>query len=377
MNVNKKKILFITKNFPPEIGGGIRRIEAVYDILRHHPGIKLDTVTNVKDTAGSYENVKFIRQLIFKDKTKDSSVRFKSGRADKIKLFDKAFAGWMPNVIRSVIFKKYDYVFASTPTFTNVLIAYIYTLLHRKCRLIVEYRDLNGFNPVNVNAANKDKICALETKILKKAYKVIVTTESMKKILSPHIGAKKISVIKNHMSTADKKTLDNMDNIEFQKEKYNIGYVGTLNTGRDPEGILKLAGMEYAGKNINLHFVGTNAKEEEFIKLIAVRMGICVDNLKFYGFVSREESLRYMKSFDALLLIINKQAAISDGYGIPGKLYDYVQANNNIISDIATYDNLKSDFDITITDKKEDFVFFKVNNDVLLDDILNKFAGDL
>ena len=168
-----------------------------------------------------------------------------------------------------------------------------------------------------------------------------------------------------------------MEKLTLPAGSYNIGYVGTLNTGRDPEGILKLAGMEYAGKKVNLHFVGTNAKEEEFIKAVAVRMGISVDNLKFYGFVSREESLRYMKSFDALLLIINKQAAISDGYGIPGKLYDYVQANNNIISDTATYDNLRNDFDITITDKKEEFVFFKVNNDVLLDDILNKFAGDL
>jgi hypothetical protein len=245
MNEKKtKKILFITKNFPPEIGGGLRRIEAIYNILLTNKNIDLEVVTTEKEkTKSKYDKVLYLKQLFFKDKKKENVTNFQNTKSN-IKFIDKALIGWLPNVLAHIIFKKFDYVFVSCPTFTNIVIGFLYKMLRfLKPKLIVEYRDFFSLNPSFVENIEKKAMRFLEKIIIKTSDYIIVTTSGMKKILTGLTDEKKIYLVRNYISSFDIDKIKSFKKIDMDSGNFNIGYIGKLNTGRNPAKILKL--LEY------------------------------------------------------------------------------------------------------------------------------------
>lgn len=375
--VKLKRLLYITKNFPPELGGGIRRIEAIYNLLSEKNKIELYVITAQNEIDPKYTNVKYIKQLFFKDRQKQEITNFEVSKSN-IKLIDKAFAGWLPNVLFHIIFKKFDYILATCPTFTNVIIGFIYKLLRFfKPELIIEYRDFFAFNP-SFNESLKKKILRFFEKIIiKTSNYIITTTDSMKKILINHTNSDKIFLIRNYISDHDIKIINDLNKIEFDKNYFHIGHIGKLNVGRNPAKVLKLLNHKIDEKDIAIHFIGVNENEKRLILELCGNMDVDSKRLFFIGIVDRIKSLQYMKSFDGLLLIVNNIALIKDGYGIPGKLYDYLAANNNVFSDKETFFNINSEF---ICNKKNDFdnfINFSIKNNETLDNVFKNFLDKI
>jgi hypothetical protein len=367
------RLLYLTKNFPPQISGGIRRIEAIYNIFKQIKSFECTTVCAVKSDAQAYPDVKYIRQLFLKDRVYQASISLKYTKS-QIPLIDKALLGWLPNVLIQLIYKKYDLVYCTVPIFTNFIIGFIYKKLRfNHPRLIVEYRDLHSFNPEYLDNSVKKIINFFEKWMLKNCSLVIVTTEGMKKTLSTFINPAKIHVIRNYISTHDLEKIKTLDSYKLDSAYYHLGYVGTLNTGRSPKQLLELLNLKINGKPTSLHFVGTSEQQNKIIIQLAEDCQLPVNQIFFHGVVDRLTSLKYMKSFDGLILIINKHASIDLGYGIPGKLYDYVYLNNNIFADIPTYDNLKYEFktELELIKSYEHFINFKLNDYHTLDDMFN------
>jgi len=373
-----KKLLYITKNFPPEIGGGLRRIEAIYKLLKENKNIQLYVVTTTKDSPGVYgEDVKYIKQLFFKDREMFNNVSFKSSKSS-IKLIDKAFAGWMPNVLLHIIFKKFDYVFCSVPSFTNALIGFFYKILSPyNPRLIIDYRDFLSFNPSYVENFKKKIIRFIEKLVIKSFEFIIVTTNGMKNIIQNETDRKNVFLVRNYMGELDINLLKNIKCCKFDKSYYHLGYIGKLNTGRNPENILGLLNKKIDNKKVMIHFIGTTENLKKSIIGMAKESGLDIDRLNFTGVVSREDSLKYMKSFEGVLLIINNDVKIKDGYGIPGKLYDYIHANNNIFADRLTVNNLSDEFNIKIKRKYDDIYNIEFTDKTALDSVFNKVISEI
>ncbi len=364
-----KKLLYITKNFPPELGGGIRRIEAIYNILTENNKIELHVITAQGLKDSKYKNVKYIKQLFFKDRKKQEITNFEASKSN-IKFIDKALAGWLPNVLVHIIFKKYDYVLATCPSFTNVIIGFIYKILRLfKPKLIIEYRDFFAFNP-SFNESLKKKILRFFEKIIIKTSNcIITTTDSMRKILTNHTNSDKIFLVRNYISNHDIKIINDLKKMEYDKNYFHIGHVGKLNVGRNPAKVLKLLNYKIDKRDIAIHFIGVNENEKKLILELCNNMSLDSSRLFLSGIVDRIKSLQYMKSFDGLLLIVNNIALIKDGYGIPGKLYDYLAVNNNFFSDKDTFFNINSEF---ICNKKNDFdnfINFSINDKETLDNV--------
>ena len=367
-----KKLLYITKNFPPEIGGGLRRIEAIYNILLRNGKIELEVVTTQKNKKYKYKNVKYIKQLFFKDRKKQEITNFENSKCN-IKLLDKALIGWFPNVIFRIIFKKYDYVLASCPHFTNIIIGFVYKLFRFfRPKLIIEYRDFFSLNPSFNETLKKKILKVLEKIIIKSSNYILTTTESMKKILSYQTRHDKIFLVRNYISNNDKEVIKKFEKISFNKNYYHIGYIGKLNIGRNPVKALNLLKNKINKKYIVLHFVGVSENEKKMILELCYKMKLDIKRVFFYKTVDREKSLQYMKSFDGLLLIINNIALIKDGYGIPGKLYDYIAVNNNIFIDREGFDNICTEFHCYKKNEFDNFINFSIKNNKILDNVFNK-----
>lgn len=372
-----KRVLFITKYFSPYIGGGIRRIDAIYRILKNNPDIDLEVVTAVKPDPAKHPGVRHIEQLFFVDSPRGTTPGYNLTKAH-LRIIDKGLLGWLPHVLFRILFTHYDIVFASTPVFANVLIGFLYKVARLgKPRLVVEYRDLFSFDPEIADSNAKRTMQKVECIILKRCARVIVTTMGMKNVLSRIISKDKITIVRNYISRTDAETMKLLPKFQFDSNFFHIGYVGTLNTGRNPDRFLSLLNAQYDKKPIMLHFVGTSDAEAQVVATLCRQRGFDPTRVKFHGIVDRMTSLQYMKSFGSVILIINDKAQISKGYGIPGKLYDYSFTNELILCDGATLKNLQTDLDIEECGRLNEYSFFRLNDKIFLDDLINKLFNEI
>lgn len=372
------KVAFITHAFPPRIGGGIRRIEGIYNILANNDKISLDVITVDYKLKDRYQDVTYLKHFLLKSKSANRRNTLFLDKRIKIKLINRLIIGWLPMVIKYIFFKKFDIIFSTTPDFSTAFIGYIYkTFLFRKSMFIIDYRDLFAFNPENESNFTLKIAKFIEKRILKKADFIIVTTKGMLDVLSEFNDRKKIFLIRNYISQYTIKKLENYKCLKFDSNYFHIGYIGEFNTGRNPGKILDILNYKIENLPVKLHIVGSDEGVTGYIKAIMLENKINNRSVVFHGIVERMESLRLMKSFNGLFLIINPNAKISEGYGIPGKLYDYIYTNTNLFCDMETYNNLKTDIEINVVKHFQKFIQFQIKEKNVLENIFHDFLTNI
>jgi hypothetical protein len=364
------KGLFIVKNFSNDGFGGTRRILGVAKYLSSLPNVKLKFLTE------NYLNKQYLSIIPIKtpkflqDRYLSINNVYKA-KTNKIKNFNKSYLYYIPSSVFKILFKDFKFIYCTCPVFSNMQIGYLYKLFHPDSKLIIEYRDLHSLNPIYSNDLNKRIARYIELKILKKADLIITTTFGMKNVIMKLIPSAKIKVVHNYISENDSNK--NIQPYIFNSNYYHIGYIGTLNTGRDPIEIKEILDLKINNKKIIFHFVGNSHSQEIYIKNKLGNNG----NIIFHGVVSREESLNYMKSMDALYLIIHPEMKLSDGYGIPGKLFDYIAMKNVIVSNKECFNKLESEIQLKSIYEENKYIFFSSINQHYLEEILSNALKDI
>lgn len=155
--------------------------------------------------------------------------------------------------------------------------------------------------------------------------KLVTNTSELKKIYNNRWGIelKNIFVANNGTN----QIVDNKipDNIELDKSKMQIGYVGSLFKGRGIDIIIELA------KRIpqaNFHIIGGKDKDLKFWK-----EQVQLENLIFHGFVEPKETYKYRNMCDILLAPYqsDEEGNRSSKYMSPIKLYEYMSSKKAII----------------------------------------------
>jgi hypothetical protein len=363
-----KKILYIAKNFSSIGLGGKRRIYGVVNYFNSLEAFNLFFLSENLE-VNKFENKIIINTpKILRDRVLIPSESNYKIKKNKLKLFHKGFLYFIPVSTLKIIFKKFDIVYTTVPVFANAQIGYLYKLFHPSTTFIIEYRDFHSLNPSFLKNIQLNISYFFEKIILKKANVVVTTTTGMQNVLSKVVPNNNIVVIKNYISKNDFEDIRNES--YFDDSYYHIGYVGSLNVGRDPKELMKLLQMKISDKPIMFHFVGNSIPQEIAIKKIL--MFNENNNLLFHGLVDRTESLRLMKSFDALYLIINPDMEISNGYGIPGKLFDYIALKNILISSNETFEKIKTEVEFEIISEIFPYKIYHAKENKFLEDELEK-----
>lgn len=115
------------------------------------------------------------------------------------------------------------------------------------------------------------------------------------------------------------------------KDKFNVGYVGSMHPGKGVELVLKLA---ESLPQFNFHIVGGKVEDVSMLKA-----KYDYKNLSFYGFVSQTDLKKYISFFDTCLLP-NQENIFLDGvaksnigkYTSPLKMFEYMSYYKPIIS---------------------------------------------
>lgn len=362
-----KKLLYISKKINESARGGTRRILGTINYLRNKKHINCYVLTESKT---NFDRAQIIcSPNILKDRNENLSEKTFKQTKRNIKIINKSYFSFLPIGFFKILFRNFNTIYATCPVYANLQIGYLYKIFHPRCELIIEYRDLYSFNP-SYNYTFSLRIARyFEIKILRKADKIITTTTGMKDKLSNYIANDKIIVVYNYITKFDYFKTQRLKPIDIDSNYYNIGYVGTLNSGRDPNVILELLDVKFENKLSYLHFAGTTENQQKYIlNRISKRNQ---KRIKFYGFVDRMTSLKIMKSMNSLFLIINPECKISEGYGIPGKLFDYISIKNNIITDIMAFQKIENEIHLKVINTSSDYVQFKAQKNHFLEDIFN------
>lgn len=163
----------------------------------------------------------------------------------------------------------------------------------------------------------KTKIIELEKKLVNDASIIFTSSNYLFKTLDKNYQCKnKLVTVRNAF---DGKIIEDQNNKQENKEKFKIGYIGTISKWIDFEKIkLTLDNV----KNIEYHFIGPCELEN-----IELRQH---DMVKFYGPIPHDKLYDHVKNFDCLIIPfkLNKLIKSVD----PVKLYEYINYNKPIIS---------------------------------------------
>jgi len=368
---NKKRLLVVNYDFPPAGGAGIKRCLKFMKFLpKQGWDILVLTVKNgnhsLLDKTLLKEinpGVKIHRALTFESlfknapsqticnvgSTIDKKTSFKQLHRKAYKYLGKIIRVpdsrvlWLPAAMIAAIklsrSNKYDAIYATGPTFVNLIIGVLIKIISRK-PLITDFRD----------AWIGDPMLQFDKKYLRKVHarleKFVIHNSDRVISTNPFVT---IDFQKRYGINSKFDTIYNgydMDDYQIIKEyapkncnKFTVVYTGRLYGERTPKYFLKALQLALEEKpdmksKTQVIFVGSCVKFldgkyiEDYIEEAKLK-----DVVKLTGYISRKESLEYQMEAHVLLLIIgivSKDKELT--YGLSGKVFDYMLSGKHILT---------------------------------------------
>lgn len=230
------------------------------------------------------------------------------------------------NYLRGVLEKEgIDTIITTGPPHSVHLIGY-YLKQTKAVNWIADFRDpwttIGYHKKLKLTSYAKRKHKLLETKVLKSADKIIVTSATTKKEFE-QITEQPIKVITNGYDSEISST-------QKLDEKFTISHIGSMLTGRNPVKLWQVL-SDLLKNNIDFK----NALHLQFIGVISDDVLQSLNDFglqthfKVVGYVSHEKAIEFQKTSQILLLVeIDSQETIGI---IPGKLFEYMAAKRPIL----------------------------------------------
>jgi glycosyltransferase involved in cell wall biosynthesis len=216
-------------------------------------------------------------------------------------------------------------IFATAPPFTDFLVAQELAEKHN-IPFIADYRDIWVDNPFHFYATpfHKEYSLRLETGVLKRAAKAIVTTRYAKELLLKRygfLGHEDVFIIPHGY---DEEDFAPFKNVRPNPAKFTITHSGVFQDDRTPKYFLK-ALAKFMAKHpeapVEARFVGIMRKPHS--KLVKKYK---LDNVvKCVGYVSHGEAVQHLMESDVLWMMVN------DTVRSPGKMYEYFGARKPML----------------------------------------------
>jgi len=340
----KNKLLIFSATFPPKQSAGSFRLTNICKSLGED--YKIDILTRSRGGIDEYYDKSLCKYI---NKIHLTYINIGFRRKMILKIIDRInnlpiisfFIGYFG--LKRII-NRYSLIVCSAPDY-----GYILPIIFFKKRYILDMRDL-WTDDVRKN--NNIVLRFLESKLLKKAQKIVVTSPYMVRYLSKYKA--KITIINNAY---------NNKFVTLKKQyTYEFAYTGLLYKGQE-EIMIKFL-EKFSGSKIVL----AGSIRNEFYNTVTK-----FDNVHVTGIVDYYESLKIQNSARFLLVL-----SVID-WSIPAKVYDYMKLKrpilgigyniNSALSEIIK--ETKSGIYLTVTEfdkmKKKEIVYnlrngYKSNN---------------
>ena len=322
-------ILFLTDNFPPEVNAPANR---TYEHAREwvRLGHEVTIITCVPN---------FPTGQIFKGyKNKIWQSEYIDGiRVIRVWSFVAANEGFLQRTLdhlsfmfssigAGILVRRIDVIIGTSPQFFTVCSAWVLSLLKAK-PFVFELRDIWPESILVVGALNNKIIFKVLEKIelflYRRANKIIVVTNSFKKILSERgVSPQKIYVLTNGVDLErykpQKRNLALLDRINLKDDDFVVGYIGTIGLAHALDTVVdaaRILSKKSETGNIKFILVGNGAAKK---KLMDRAYGL--DHVIFIDTVSKEEVINYWSLLDVAIIHLKKSNLFRSV--IPSKMFE-------------------------------------------------------
>lgn len=322
-------ILFLTDNFPPEVNAPANR---TYEHAREwvRLGHEVTIITCVPN---------FPTGQIFKGyKNKIWQSEYIDGiRVIRVWSFVAANEGFLKRTLdhlsfmfssigAGILVRRIDVIIGTSPQFFTVCSAWVLSLLKAK-PFVFELRDIWPESILVVGALNNKIIFKVLEKIelflYRRANKIIVVTNSFKKILSERgVSPQKIYVLTNGVDLErykpQKRNLALLDRINLKDDDFVVGYIGTIGLAHALDTVVdaaRILSKKSETGNIKFILVGNGAAKK---KLMDRAYGL--DHVIFIDTVSKEEVINYWSLLDVAIIHLKKSNLFRSV--IPSKMFE-------------------------------------------------------
>lgn len=319
------KILFITDNFPPEVNApATRTFEHCKEwVKKGHEVTILTCFPNFPQgkVYDGYKNKLYQKEIIDGIKV----IRVWSYIVSN-KGFIKRTLDYLSFSFMSFwfgIFRKTDVIVATSPQFFTTWSARFLSFFKRK-PWVFELRDLWPESIKTVGAMEEGRLYKIleriELSLYKSADLIVPVTEAFKtNLMKRGINGEKQLVITNGANLElykrippDEKLLEELN----LKNKYIIGYIGTLGMAHNLDFILKCA-TKISDDSIHFLFIGDGAEKES---LLEQAEKLQLKNVTFLRSVPKEEVKRYLSIVNLSLIPLKKSDTFKTV--IPSKIFE-------------------------------------------------------
>lgn len=325
----KLKILILTENFPPERNAAATRISerALYwirdghevTVITSHPnfpdGKVFEGYTNSWRRVDEFKGIRVVRVMTYIAPNKGFLFRILDFLSFMVTSFLAGLREPRPDVL-----------IANSPQFFCAVSGWAVAKL-RGLPFIFELADLW---PASISAVGVMKkgfllrmVESLELFLYRQSARVVALTDSFKRdLVQRGIAADKIDVVINgvELSTYSRRAKSqSLPESTELKDKFVIGYVGTLGMAHALENVLSAARLLKAADQNRIHFliVGTGAALDT-LKTIKLHDGL--DNVTLTGAKPKEAMPDYWSLCDVALIHL-KNSTLFEGV-IPSKMFE-------------------------------------------------------
>lgn len=328
------KILFLTDNFPPEFNAPASR---TYEHCKEwvKQGTEVTVITCFPnfpkgEVFGGYKNK--WRDVEIKDGIR--IIRVWSYITPNTGTFRRTldFLSFAFTAFLSGLWVKTDLIIATSPQFFTAVSGCLLGLFKGK-KWVMEVRDLWPESIKAVEAVNNNWIISvlekLELFLYKNAYRIIVVTDSFRKILiERNINPNKICVIKNGVDISlykpEEKSSELLQKLELNG-KFIVGYVGTHGLAHSLGFIIQSI-SKVQNNAIHFIFIGDGAEKNNIMDL-AKELGLT--NVTFLNPVQKSEIKKYLSVLDVALVPLKRSPTFESV--IPSKVFEAVAMNIPIL----------------------------------------------
>ncbi len=332
------RLLYISQYYPPEVGAGAVRAEAMVRVLSTL-GFRVDVLTETpnypigKIYPGYHAEWKRIDDAPSGTITRLwVKINQRSSILDQMVFFSSFMVSSFVHLISDS--KPYDVIFVSSPPiFVSITAALISKL--KGTKFVIEVRDLWPDSAVKDNLfAHQSWFIRLgrfiERWLYRSADRVIAVTEESAKVIEQKSGKQNTSVVYNGVDTEVFRFIPEGEMTipdKKAKGKFRVGYVGSLGLIHDLHSLIRAAKCCEKETDIEFMIVGDGVKRDEMLSFMK---DINPSNIRWVGMKSHEEIPQYISTFDVAINPINKSEAFKSIVTV--KFYEYLACEVPVIS---------------------------------------------
>lgn len=240
---------------------------------------------------------------------------------------------------------KPDVIILSPMATFPVLPAYILAKMF-KSKFIYEVKDIWPLTLVELRGGSLRHPLVITMKwfelfALKKADAIVSVLQNYGEYLKESRINKEFIYIPNGI---DLEEFENGEDIDedikrlIPKDKFIVGYIGTIGIANAIDVLIKAAGLLRDHKDIFFVIVGDGSEKENLIKMVRE---INLENVVFIPSIPKKQVQAMLKHFDVCYIGLRKKRIFE--YGIsPNKLFDYMYSSKPIIHAISTENDIVS-----------------------------------